>query len=200
MPPKVNKPDTIKMLGPVECRQLVTFASRLSDAVWARENEGKENDFEVFHHTQHIIFRFIEGNLDPEVNYANPAWQIWEPVLMPVMEQAIAPYGFRKPQFPKAMLARLKAGHIIDPHYDGAGSNLRVHKIHVPLVTNSDATFQVKDATFHLEAGQAYEVNNIASHGARNLGEEDRIHFIFEVFEGDYARSQQSDDAVRVPA
>ncbi|MXO84170.1 aspartyl beta-hydroxylase [Altererythrobacter aestiaquae] len=153
---------------------------------WGEEDARKENDFEVFDHTQHVVFRFIRGNRDPEDSYANPAWDIWEPVLMPVMQAAILPYAFRKPRFPKAMLAKLSAGHAIDPHYDGAGSNQRVHKIHVPLVTNPDAIFLVDGESFHLEAGNAYEVNNIVSHGAANSGSEDRIHFIFEVFESDY--------------
>nr|WP_268893581.1 aspartyl/asparaginyl beta-hydroxylase domain-containing protein [Pontixanthobacter luteolus] len=109
------------------------------------------------------------------------------------MDAAIAPFGFTKPVFPKAMLAKLLAGHRIDPHRDGAGSNERVHKIHVPLVTNPDATFHVNGEDFHLEAGHAYEVNNIVSHGAANGGNEDRIHFIFEVYEGAYASLQAKD-------
>lgn len=197
MPPKVEKPRTVRCLGNVDSARLAALAARVSDETWASEDKDKENNFEVFHHTQHVIFRFISANRDPEVHYANPAWEIWQPLLMPVMQQAIAPYGFRKPMFPKAMLARLRAGHIIDPHYDGAGSNLRVHKIHVPLITNPDALFQVNDDQFHLEPGKAYEVNNIVSHGASNMGTEDRIHFIFEVYEGDYALidSDKDDEA-----
>ena len=186
MPPKVEKPEAIRDLGPVDSGRLIALTKRVSDTTWVAENQDKENDFDVFHHTQHVIFRFIAANRDPEVHYANPAWEIWAPVLMPIMEQAIRPYGFRQPRFPKAMLARLKAGHSIDPHFDGAGSNLRVHKIHVPLVTNPEAKFLVRDELFHLEVGRAYEVNNIVSHGASNLGAEDRVHFIFEVYEGDY--------------
>jgi hypothetical protein len=187
VPPKVQKPNDISVLGAVDAVKLTALAIRVSEQAWAEEDSRKENDFDVFHHTQHVIFRFIAGNRDPEDSYANPAWEIWKPVLMPIMETAIAPYGFRNPQFPKAMLAKLAAGHQIDPHYDGAGSNQRVHKIHVPLVTNPDATFLVDGRSFHLETGTAYEVNNILSHGATNAGAEDRIHFIFEVFEGDYA-------------
>lgn len=187
MPPKVQKPANIRPLGPVDVAKLIRLASRVSPTTWAEEDARKENDFDVFHHTQHVIFRFIAGNRDPEDCYANPAWDIWKPVLMPIMQQAIAPYNFRNPVFPKAMLAKLAAGYAIDPHYDGAGSNQRVHKIHVPLITNPDAAFVVSDQRFHLEVGHAYEVNNIASHGAANHGQQDRIHFIFEVFEGAYA-------------
>ena len=67
---------------------------------------------------------------------------------------------------------------------DTGGSNLLAHKIHVPLESNPRATMTVDGAEFHLEAGYAFEVNNLLPHGAFNGGAEDRIHFIFEVFEG----------------
>ena len=35
-----------------------------------------------------------------------------------------------------------------------------------------------------LMAGHAWEINNLLVHGAFNGGETDRIHLIFEVFEG----------------
>lgn len=189
MPPEVEKPADIRRLGPVDAARLAQLVERISPQTWASEDAVKENDFDVFHHTQHVIFRFIEGNQDPENFYTNPAWEIWHPLLEPIMEQAVAPYGFQRPVFAKAMLAKLQAGQIIDPHRDGAGSNLRCHKIHVPLVTNPDALFFVAGHNFHLEPGFAWEVNNIEPHGAKNGGTEDRIHFIFEVFEGEYDRS-----------
>lgn len=195
MPPRVKKPANVRDLGAVESDRLALLAARVSETTWSREDEDKENDFEVFHHTRHIIFRFIAGNRDPQEFYTNPAWDAWRSVLEPVMEQAVEPYGFEEPVFAKAMLARLQAGQVIDPHYDGAGSNERCHKIHVPLITNAGAKFLVRDEQFHLEAGRAYEVNNIVSHGAANHGEEDRIHFIFEVFEGAYAREPEESNA-----
>ena len=193
MPPRVKKPANVRCLAAVDCEQLARLAQKVSQQTWTAEDARKENDFGVFHHTQHVVFRFIAGNRDPEDCYANPSWDAWQRVLQPVMDAAIAPYGFTRPVFPKAMLAKLLAGHAIDPHRDGAGSNERVHKIHVPLVTNPDATFHVNGEDFHLEPGYAYEVNNIVSHGAANGGNEDRIHFIFEVYEGAYASLKTKD-------
>lgn len=184
MPPRVEKPSHVRDLGPVESQALAALVKRVSNDVWNREDALKENDFEVFHHTRHIIFRFIEGNRDPANFYTNPSWDVWRPQLEPVMKDAIADYAFAKPVFAKAMLARLEAGQRIDPHTDGAGSNERCHKIHVPLITNPEALFFVDGRKCHLQAGRAYEVNNIVPHGAVNGGKEDRVHFIFEVFDG----------------
>ena len=104
--------------------------------------------------------------------------------LLPVMAQAAAPCGFARPVYPKAMLARLAAGRGIDTHVDHGGLNPLAHKIHVPLETGPRATLTVRGAPFHLRAGHAWEVNNLAPHGAFNGEDHDRIHFIFEVLEG----------------
>lgn len=181
---RVRKPTGVRALGPVDTTALVAQVRRLSERAWAGEDALKENTFEVFHHTRHVIFRFIPGNQNPDAFYSTHAWPVWKGLLEPIMDAAVRPYGFERPIYPKAMLARLEAGAIIDPHVDGAGSNLLTHKIHVPLITNPVALFLTGEDTCHLEAGQAYEVNNIGRHGAMNHGPEDRIHFIFEVFEG----------------
>ena len=181
--PKVEKPKTVKRLGPVKIDALLDRVSQLSEKAWMAEDATKENKFDVFHHTQHIIFRFIPGNRDAAEHYERPAWRIWAPLVQPILDDATRPYGFLDPVFPKVMLARLKAGHQIDMHTDGAGSNLQVHKIHVPLITNPGAILCVDKAEEHLELGWAYEVNNITRHGVRNTGADDRVHLIFEVYD-----------------
>ena len=81
------------------------------------------------------------------------------------------------------MLAKLQPGQIIDRHIDKQKSNFITHKIHIPIQTNPEAKFCVKDKSFHLQEGYAYEVNNIVSHGAENNGKQPRIHLIFEIFD-----------------
>jgi hypothetical protein len=179
----VVKPEYLRELGRVDTGELTALVQRTSETVWNLEDARKENRFAVFHATRHIVFRFIDGNRDHRVFYSNPIWTIWGRFLLPVMDAAAQPYGFRSPAFPKVMLARLAAGSVVDRHTDGAGSNLYTHKIHVPIQTNGEAWVIVRDRRFHLEQGRAYELNNLAPHGAENLGETDRIHLIFEVCE-----------------
>jgi hypothetical protein len=182
--PRVAKPARVRPLGAVGIEELRRRVARLSETVWRREDAAKENDFPCFHHTRHVIFRFIEGNRDPRRFYSHPIWAVWQPLLLPVLARAATPYGYAAPVYPKVMLARLAAGHGIDRHVDGEGSHPYVHKIHVPLDTNPEAVLTVDGQDFHLAAGRAFEVNNLAPHAAFNGGEEDRTHLIFEVFEG----------------
>ena len=178
------KPARVRPLGPGGTDDLRSHVARLSDRVWAQEDAAKENDYFCFHHTRHIVFRFIAGNRDPRRFYSQPIWAVWGRMLLPVLARAAAPYGYVNPVYPKVMLAGLEAGHRIDRHVDSGGSHPYVHKIHVPLETNPGAVLTVDGEDFHLESGHAWEVNNLVPHGAFNGGEADRIHLIFEVFEG----------------
>jgi hypothetical protein len=179
----VIKPEFIRCLGSVDIAPLQELIARTPERVWDLENEHKENQFACFHHTRHIVFRFIEGMRDHRRYYSNPIWSLWQAQLQPVMSQVVTAYHFRDPAYPKVMLARLAAGSVIDRHVDGAGSNLYTHKIHVPILTTEQARIHIRDEPFHLRAGQAYEVNNLAPHSVENLGSTDRIHLIFEVFD-----------------
>ena len=179
----VTKPQFVSELGPVDIAAIRELVARISERVWHLEDERKENDFSVFHHTRHVIFRFIEGMRDHRCFYSNPIWTVWQTHLQPVLDRATARYGFQQPVYPKVMLARLAAGASIDRHVDGAGSNVFTHKIHVPIQTNGQVSLFINDRCFQLAEGRAYEVNNLAPHAVENLGRTDRIHLIFEVFD-----------------
>ncbi|PYS74607.1 MAG: aspartyl beta-hydroxylase [Acidobacteria bacterium] len=180
---RITKPDYVRELCAVDIDAIKKLVTRTSDHVWNVEDSRKENNFECFHDTRHIIFRFIEGMRDHREFYSNDIWLIWKSYLLPLISEIVVHYEFELPVYPKIMLARLAAGAVIDRHTDGAGSNLFTHKIHVPLQTNERALMFIRDQPFQLKEGHAYELNNLVPHGAENLGTEDRIHLIFEVFD-----------------
>ena len=182
--PRVAKPAVARYLGPVDVAPLRACVGRLSEKVWRQEDAIKENAFFCFPHTSHIVFRFIPGNRTPLRFYSNPIWKVWQAWLLPIMTRAAAWYGYAEPVYPKAILARLAAGRGIDRHVDREPSNPLVHKIHVPLQTNPRALLTIDGHALHLEVGHAWEVNNLVPHAAFNGGVRDRIHFIFEVYEG----------------
>lgn len=176
------KPKYLKELGNVDIEPVIKLLLKASENYWSAENTVKENKFNCFHHTQHIVLRFIKRNKNHRDFYDGMGWPFFQPVLQPVFEHVVKSYNFSQPEYPKVMFARLQAKQKIDIHRDGAGSNLHTHKIHIPLQTNSDVKFIIADKQFYLKQGMAYEVNNIVPHGVLNEGDQDRIHLIFEVF------------------
>ena len=156
----------------------------IPESLWKAENEEKPNKLSNLNDTSHIIFRFINGPESVFDFHDLPIWGEWKDVLLPIMKQAAKSLGYKNYRFPRAMLARLPAGGEISGHSDG-GANHHIHKIHVPLITNSETIFHVGSQARHLPVGEIFEVNNKRFHAVRNDGELDSIHFIFECYNMD---------------
>ena len=80
------------------------------------------------------------------------------------------------------MLSVVVPQQTIADHDDVQDDDWRV-RIHVPLVSNSDAKMWHGETLAHLAVGTAYKVNTEVVHGLCNKGSEPRIHFFFDVKE-----------------
>lgn len=185
MEPNPRKTASIRPLGTVDIAALREAVLALPEAVWDAENAAKPNRFGALDATRHIIFRFVSNFVDWRQSYEKPLWDEWRPLLEPVLAQATAAYGYRHGAFPRVMLARMAPGGVIHPHKDQNPAAKWPHKIHVPLLTNDQVVFYVNGTGYHLEEGQAVEVNNMGMHGVANRGATDRIHLIFEYYDLD---------------
>ena len=75
---------------------------------------------------------------------------------------------------------------VIAAHPPGTRINFHIDndefvKIHIPIYANNNSYFEFEDEKFLLEEGSAYLVNTSLMHGTENLGDTDRIHFIFKI-------------------
>lgn len=183
--PNPRKTESIRRLGRVDIAPLREAVLGLPESVWNAENASKPNRFTALDSTRHIVFRFISDAGDWRTFYERPLWQQWRELLMPVLTQATAPYGYVNGEFPRVMLARMAPGGVIRPHQDANPAAKWPHKIHVPIETNEKVTFYIDGSPYHLRAGEAAEVNNMAVHAVENRGTTDRIHLIFEYFDLD---------------
>ena len=153
------KTDSYNHLGTVDVDNLIARLERIPESQWLSENKNKPNKYRNLNDTRHIMFRFVNG-LDKVFDYHDlPVWDDWKDMLMPIMEQAAARLGYESYRFPRVMFARLPAGGKISPHTDSAASYY-IHKIHVPLITNSETIFQVGEQFKHLSVGEIVEINN----------------------------------------
>lgn len=183
--PNPRKTTSIRRLGTVDIARLREAVLAIPESVWDAENASKPNRFGALDATRHIIFRFVSNFTDWRTSYDGPLWAEWRAVLEPVLAQATAAYGYERGAYPRVMLARMAPGGVIHPHRDANPAAKWPHKIHVPIQTNEDVTFYVDGAGYHLETGEAVEVNNMGLHGVENRGDADRIHLIFEYYDLD---------------
>ena len=183
--PNPRKTGSIRHLGPVHIAELKKAVLALPESVWDTENDSKPNRFDALDATRHIVFRFVSNFIDWRQSFDRPLWIEWRPLLEPVLSQATAAYGYSNDAFPRVMLARMAPGGVIQPHRDQSPAAKWPHKIHVPLQTNDDVTFEIDGNSYHLAEGQAVELNNMGIHAVQNRGSTDRIHLIFEYFDVD---------------
>lgn len=152
----------------------------------------KTEDFEVnpnknttLVQVSHVNFRWSDKNVVPVKHIDLKVWNKYADVLLPTLIKAVQPIGYKKGFFPRVMLAKMASGAKIAKHIDGKTKGWIPHKIHIPIVTNLDAIFYVKDKGYHFEKGVAYEVNNGAMHSVENNGSTARIHLIFEYLDAE---------------
>lgn len=81
----------------------------------------------------------------------------------------------------QAMLTRLKAGLVIPRHKDKGPLTAKTHRIHVPVITNTECIFTVGSDSMNLEPGQIWVIDNVNRyHSVENNGNNDRIHLIID--------------------
>lgn len=180
-----RKTESIRRLGRVDITRLRDAVMAIPEGVWQQENSTKPNRFDALDKTVHIPFRFVREFDDWRVSDDMPLWAAWRDLLEPVLAAATAPYGYRRGGYPRIMLARMAPGGVIHPHRDGNPSAKWPHKIHIPLQTNPQVTFEIDEVGYHFEEGEAVEVSNMAVHAVTNAGDTDRIHLIFEYYDLD---------------
>jgi len=172
----------VKELGIVDISGIVNEICAIPESLWDEQNKNKPNNFYEFYHTKHIIFKFVHDLNDCTKSYEFPIWKDWKDKILPVLEEAVKPYGYTNGEFSRIMLAKLSAGGNIKAHKDGNAAATFPHKIHIPIQTNEKVMFFVNPKSYYFEKGKGYEVNNLAPHYVENMGDQDRIHLIFEYF------------------
>lgn len=172
--------DPVRDLGPVDTGRLAEAILAQDEAAW-REEQIREESYEVHKQTRSIVLVFTDGGGWPEIEvHKEPGWdrlaEVAVPVMHDIIERCYPPGG----AIIRAMAAKLIAGGKIRPHRDSHPSFHHGHRIHVPITTNPRVRFIIDGRPYRFEVGQAYELNNQLMHSVANKGPEDRITFIFD--------------------
>jgi hypothetical protein len=81
----------------------------------------------------------------------------------------------------KIIIAELKPHSVISPHVDAGFSLVVPHRVHVPVITNTDVIFGCGETVLNMITGNVYEINNQLQHFVKNSSDESRIHLIIDV-------------------
>lgn len=78
-------------------------------------------------------------------------------------------------------LVNLLKGASLIPHIDIYWFHRESRRIHIPIITNSDAILTFENRNYHLKLGKVYDINNRILHSGVNGGSSDRIHLILDM-------------------
>ena len=169
----------LRCLGDIDAGPLSAAILGQPEAAW-RENEARQNEFEVHRQTRSIVLVFCDGRIDDLTISKNVGWDRLADVAVPLMHETIERFYPPGGAIIRAMAASLLAGGRINPHFDSHASFRRSHRIHIPITTNPRVRFMIDGKPHRLEVGKVYEINNQKTHSVINTGTEDRITFIFD--------------------
>lgn len=160
--------------------------SELRDRVLAQPREAweeqlsRQQTYEVHSDTESIVMLFCDETWPDGEIYREPGWDRLQDIAMPLIDSIIETYYAPGGIVLRAMAAKLKAQGRIRPHRDTLQSFHDGHRIHIPLTSSESVRFTIGGKPFAFEPGNVYELNNQMVHSVVNLGDEDRITFIFD--------------------
>ncbi len=170
----------LRELGEVDCTAL-REAILSQDAVAWKEDQYRQEAFDVHYDTESIVMLFVDLDRWPDIVVTQePGWDRLADVALPLMNDIISRLYTPGGTVIRAMAAKLLAGKKIKPHVDRHQSFHNGHRIHVPITTNPRVRFMIDGRPYQFKVGEAYEINNQLQHSVMNKGEEDRITFIFD--------------------
>ncbi len=175
----MNIDTPLKLLGDIDAQALIDAVLSLDEDAW-RLNVKRQRDYDVHRQTESVVLVFCDGPPDALEVRKEAGWDLLADSAIPVMHELIARHYPAGGTIIRAMAAKLFAGARINPHFDSHATFRASHRIHVPITTNRRVRFTIDGRPFHLEVGQAYEINNQKTHSVINSGKDDRITFIFD--------------------
>jgi hypothetical protein len=72
-------------------------------------------------------------------------------------------------------------GFVIVPHSDVTIPDKADFKIHIPILTNTDANWYFEEELLNLQVGKAYLLNSSYTHSTANYGDTRRVHLMMSI-------------------
>jgi aspartyl/asparaginyl beta-hydroxylase (cupin superfamily) len=89
----------------------------------------------------------------------------------------------------RSFLANLSPFKNISSHVDLSDTLTKVHRCHLPIITNEEVIFGIGKNEYNLKEGILYEVNNTDYHYVNNNSSKNRIHLIIDILQYKYNRN-----------
>ena len=168
-----------KLLGKVDIDALRDSILSQDDLAW-QEQALRQQNYEVHKDTESIVMLFCDEEWPEGEIYKEAGWDRIADVAQPIIDDIVDTYYQPGGTVLRAMAAKLKANGRIRPHRDSLRSFGMGHRVHIPITSSEFVRFTIAGKPYSFEPGNVYELNNQLTHSVVNMGNEDRITFIFD--------------------
>lgn len=164
-----------RFIKKLDINQVLNHLPNPSDPVWQRSTHRQDN-YEFHKKTRSLLFYF---------NFKNEVHMDMELLKTPLGVEVMKLVEHVKSFYPttfisKLMITSLPAGEKVGEHTDGLG--LRgIHRIHIPLVTNTNCFYIIEKISYHFPPGFCFEFDNTRLHKVENDGNQERLHIILDL-------------------
>ncbi len=150
------------------------------DSAWTRSVAEQEGNW-PHRDARHIS---LANDLDGRHFRATifPKYAEYEALLVPLL-RTIAARLARGKKVVRIQFAWLGAGSAIARHRDTSITLLYSHRVHVPVETNDQVTFECGEQSVIMREGEIWTFDNTLRHAVHNRGETSRIHLIVDFTE-----------------
>ena len=160
------------------------YVSNFTDEVWDSW-AYRQTAFKGAHqHTRAIRVQWLPLDLK---FYDNSKTEIFEPLYTSFNLYLNSVYKFLEEYYDgiiyKIILTELKPYTSIAPHADSGFSLTVPHRVHLPIITNTNVIFGCGETILNMVPGNIYEINNQDLHFVENRSGEFRVHLIVDVIE-----------------
>jgi len=180
-------PDRLRLPFRFEAERLRRDLDALAGAEWTAHfvSQNYEGDWSA------IPLRGVAGARHPiQMIFSDPSATAFEdtPFLVhcPALRQVIEAFQC---EVQSTRLMRLAAGSIIKEHSDhDLSAEDGMARIHVPVVTNPEVTFEVNRRPVVMAPGEAWYLRLSDPHRAANAGSTDRVHLVLDMVVNNWLR------------
>lgn len=171
----MNFDGNFRSLGTVDVLALKARVLAQTEEQW-NADPYRQRSFAI-HRMTHTIPLVFDRDFRHEQPTRCARFAELEEVVTPILD-AIERHFDGRGWLVRCLLVRLAAGGVIEPHIDAGDSLSRVHRIHVPIVTNDRVFFVVGEEVRRMREGEIWEINNKRRHSVQNLGPTGRVNLV----------------------
>ncbi len=182
----MNFQDNFKRIGNIDVSDFQHKLLQLDENNWLNYN-WRQRRYKA-HRNTHTIPLLYDNDFRYLQPTKHPNYSIFENELTPLIDTASSIYSDQG-YLLRLLLTRLSPKTEIEPHKDNGLTLQWVHRIHIPIQTNSLVAFTVGNETLTLKEGEIWEINNCRVHSVRNASPLFRIHLILDWVTPDLAQA-----------